>query len=182
MVILIGDWDVIPIENPGLCVLEEFHVHHWASDGDVHLAGAKYHAISSTPVTDNVDEALEALKRVGGDIGVVSHAAPSHADVAPEGEAQLGLVHGGETGVDIGLEMSGRLDMTLAVASFFSEGSSYFSIKFELALSVCVGVLGILQNVTAFTHLVKLPDLDLAVDGGKGSLAVKILQVNIFFS
>ena len=91
---------MVAIENPWFCVLEELHVDDRASDGDVHLAGPKYHLISPAPVAYDVDETLETLSGVRCDIGFVRHAAPAHADVAPEGEAELGLVDGGEAGVD----------------------------------------------------------------------------------
>ena len=124
-------------------------------------------------MADDVDEALETLRRVGGDVGVIGNAAPAHADVAPEGEAELGLVDGGEAGVDVGLEVAGRLHMALPVSSFFPEVSSKFSIQFKLAFCICVGVFRVLEDVSRLAQLVELADLDLAVHRREGSLAIE---------
>ena len=122
---------------------------------------------------DDVNETLESFGGVSGDICVVGYAAPAHVDVVAEHEAQLGLVHSSEPGVYVPLEVTGRFDVALAIASLFSKGSAQFAIKFELAFCIGIGVFGVLQNVTSFPQLVLLADLDLAINRRKGSFSVE---------
>ena len=173
MVVVNCHGDGVTGNHPGLGVLEVLHVRRGTCDGDTHFAGAKNHPISASPMCYDVNETLETFGGVGGDVRVVCDAAPAHVDVVAKLVAQLGLVHGGETGVNVPLEMTGRLHVALTISSFLSEGSSQFAIKLELAFCVGVGVLGVLENIASFPQLVLLADLDLAINRRKGSLSIK---------
>ena len=110
-------------------------------------------------VTNDVKRSLKTDGEAGKEVGVVCHA--HHSDsVGANLETKFGVVQRHEAGVHIDLEVATGPDMSLPVAFVLLDLSADLVLQLYMAVSVLISEPAVVQDISTFTIVVQLSNLD----------------------
>ena len=105
---------------------------------------------------------LQAAGGVGEQVAVIGDT-DGRDTVGTKIKTKPGAAEGKEAGVNVDLIVATCSDMALPISFVFYDPPAQFVLKLNVALSVPVRVLAVLEQVAPLANGIELPDLDIAL-------------------